>query len=345
MSGRGNATRGALLVLVSAGAFGLMVVLAKLAYAEGFNAMTLLAMRFSMAAAGMWLLWLWQHRRGVGARHASPLQGDDPTGGGMRHASPLQGDALPGERARHASPLLLRPAVLLPLVAMGAIGYVGQSFSYFTAAEMISATATGLLLYTYPVLVTLLSWLFFREALTPLKLAALALTLFGAVMVLGLLSQPPGASGPEGALGDLRADGVAWGLMAAIIYSGYIIAGTRFTAGISPIFASAVIISSAALVYAVWGGLTNGFAVTLTPLGFLWVAIITIVCTVLAISTFFAGLSIIGPSRTAIISTVEPAVTVITAAVILGERLSLEQAMGAGLIMAGVLLLQLQRTK
>jgi drug/metabolite transporter (DMT)-like permease len=307
VSGRSSTTRGAVLVLISAAAFGLMVVLAKLAYAEGFNAMTLLAMRFSMAAVGMWLLWIWQHRQGARAQ--------------------------------------LRPGLLLPLVAMGAIGYVGQSFSYFTAAEMISATATGLLLYMYPVLVMLLSWLFFREALTPVKLAALMLTLFGAVMVLGLLSQPAEASDPGGALGALRADGVAWGLLAAIIYSGYIIAGTRFTAGISPIFASAVIISSAALVYAVWGGLTNGFAQALTPLGFLWVAIIAVVCTVLAISTFFAGLSIIGPSRTAIISTVEPAVTVITAAIILGERLTIEQAMGAGLIMSGVLLLQFQRTK
>jgi drug/metabolite transporter (DMT)-like permease len=306
MSKGGNTTRGAILVLVSAAAFGLMVVLAKLAYAEGLNAMTLLAMRFSLAALGMWLLWLWQYRQ--------------------------------GERAQ------IGPGMLVPLIAMGAVGYVGQSFSYFTAAEMISATATGLLLYTYPVLVMLLSWLFFREALTPLKLAALVLTLFGAVMVLGLLSQQAEAIGTGGALGNLSADGVMWGLMAAIIYSVYIIAGTRFTAGISPIFASAVIISSAALVYGVWGWLAKSFEVTITPLGFLWVAIIAVVCTVLAISTFFAGLSIIGPSRTAIISTVEPAVTVLSAAVVLGERLTLEQAMGAALIMAGVLLLQRQKT-
>jgi len=322
MSERGNSTRGALLVLLSAAAFGLMVVLAKLAYAEGLNAMTLLAMRFSLAALGMWLIWIWQHRPGFLKR----------SGQGSRRK--------PGREGARA-PLGL--GVVLPLVLLGAVGYVGQSFSYFTAAEMISATATGLLLYTYPVLVTLLSWLFFREALTPLKLVALFLTLLGAVLVLGLLSSPSGTDTPNGALGTLNPQGVVWGLMAAIIYSGYIIAGTRFTAGISPIFSSAVIISSAALVYVAWGALANKFVGMLTPLGFLWVAIIAIICTVLAISTFFAGLSIVGPSRAAIISTVEPAVTVLSAAVVLGERLTLEQAMGAALIMAGVVLLQFSR--
>ena len=70
-------------------------------------------------------------------------------------------------QTRGASRRSFRPGVLLPLVGMGALGYVGQSFSYFTALGIISASATGLLLYTYPTLVTLLAWFFFRERLTP----------------------------------------------------------------------------------------------------------------------------------------------------------------------------------
>jgi drug/metabolite transporter (DMT)-like permease len=307
MTENSGTARGVLLVLVSAASFGLMVVLAKLAYAEGLNSRTLLAMRFSIAAAGMWLIWALQYGRG-----------------------------------RRAA---LSLGALLPLVVMGAVGYVGQSFSYFTAAELMSATATGLLLYTYPVLVTLLARVFYREALTPVKLLALFLALLGALMVLGIFSQILGVSGGGDVLGALNPQGVAWGLSAALVYSGYIIAGTRFAQGVNPIFASAIIISSAALVYVIWGWLANSFTVPMTPLGLLWTLLIALVCTVLAISTFFAGLSIIGPSRAAIVSTVEPAVTVLSAALILGETISLEQATGAALIMAGVLILQLGSRK
>src|SRR5438067_13387133 len=111
--------RGALFVLLSAAFFGVMPILIKLAYQEGVNAKTLLALRFTFAAAGMWLVWLFQRDRTHGVS--------------------------------------VRPGVLLPLVAMGALGYVGQSFSYFTALGINSASATALVFYIYPALVTLLA--------------------------------------------------------------------------------------------------------------------------------------------------------------------------------------------
>src|SRR4051812_47356143 len=148
---------GVVLVLVSAAAFGAMAVLAKLAYAERLNTLTLLLLRFTIAAAGMWLLWWGQYRRGARVRASFGL--------------------------------------ILPLVAMGALGYVGQSFAYFSAAARLPAAATGLLLFTYPILVTLLARLFFKEALTPPKLAALVVSTVGTLLVLGIFTSPAGGPG------------------------------------------------------------------------------------------------------------------------------------------------------
>ena len=80
------------------------------------------------------------------------------------------------------------------------------------------------------------------------------------------------------------------------------------------------------------------FAVT--PLGLLWAAAIALLSTLLAISTFFAGLSIVGPSTASIISTAEPSVTVGLAALVLHESISGEQVLGGILILAAVLTLQ-----
>ncbi|HEY0069524.1 MAG TPA: DMT family transporter, partial [Chloroflexia bacterium] len=153
---------GTLMVLLSAVAFGLMPVFAKLAYAEGTNLSTLLAIRFALASVTIWAIWA------------------------------VAGARIRTEGGKGAAPWT---RLVLPLVALGALGYVGQSFSYFTALSEISASATGLLLYTYPILVTVLAFLIYREPLTPRKLVALALASVGALLVLGIFSSLIGAGG------------------------------------------------------------------------------------------------------------------------------------------------------
>jgi drug/metabolite transporter (DMT)-like permease len=298
--------RGAALVLVSATSFGGLPIFAKLAYAEGVNLNTLLTLRFLIAAAV--ILIMWAVRR----------------------------------RAEKGMGIAVGRAEILPLVAMGAIGYVGQSFAYFTAVSIISATATSLLLYTYPILVTVLAWFIFKERISSQKVAALVLACVGTLLVLRITStlfDPGRASG----LGDLNPVGVVWALAAAIIYACYILAGARYTAGISPLFSSGVIISSAALTYAAWGTVTGELRLEITGLGILWVTGLALLGTVVAITTFFAGLPRVGPSRAAIISTLEPTVTVFLAGLLLSETITVEQLLGGALIMASVFTLQMQR--
>jgi drug/metabolite transporter (DMT)-like permease len=222
---------------------------------------------------------------------------------------------------------------------MGGLGFVGQSFAYFTATSLISASAVALLLYIYPPLVALLAWLIFRERLTLIKVLALFLAGTGLLMSLRLVSSLLG-TGSFG-LGDLRADGVAWALATAVIYSFYIISGARFTVNVPPVFSSAVIISCAAVVYVVWSVSTGSLSLSMTPLGLLWSSGIAVLCTVVAITLFFAGLSIVGPSKAAIVSTAEPAITILVAGIVLGEAITMEQAIGGILILSSVLMLQL----
>ena len=60
---------------------------------------------------------------------------------------------------------------------------------------------------------------------------------------------------------------------------------------------------------------------------------IAVVCTVVAILAFFAGLKRIGPARAAIASTLEPVVTVVLAWAVLGESLSAMQLLGGALVL------------
>ncbi|MCZ7009993.1 DMT family transporter, partial [Salmonella enterica] len=55
---------------------------------------------------------------------------------------------------------------VLALAAMGGIGYVGQSFCFFSALNHAQASLVALLLYLYPVFVTVMAALFLKEKLT-----------------------------------------------------------------------------------------------------------------------------------------------------------------------------------
>src|ERR1700690_1301782 len=123
---------------------------------------------------------------------------------------------------------------LYMLIGMGAIGYVGQSFSYLTAIKFASVGLVALLLYLYPVFVAILSILFLREKFTLLKVVALALATLGATMT----------ANPQGG----KWTGILLALSAAAIYSVYIIVGSGVMKKVSAVSSSTVIFASAGIV-------------------------------------------------------------------------------------------------
>ena len=70
------------------------------------------------------------------------------------------------------------------------------------------------------------------------------------------------------------------------------------------------------------------------------IAAIALFSTVIATSLFLAGLERLGPSKTAIVATVEPVVTLVLATVVLHEPPAWFQTIGAALILAAVMLAQ-----
>lgn len=220
--------------------------------------------------------------------------------------------------------LLPRGLTLLQLVAMGAIGYVGQAFCYFTALKYASPGLVALLLYLYPLFVTVLSASLLHTRITRLQTLALGLALVGTALTVG----------PEG--GQLP--GILLAISAAAIYSVYIMVGSQVIKRVSAVQSSTVIFASA--------GLMSGFLMALrgphlpaTGVGWLVVGSIVLVATMLPVVTFLAGLERIGPANAAMLSTLEPAVTVLLAAWLLGETLKPASLLGGALILAAAVLL------
>ncbi|HOX24516.1 MAG TPA: DMT family transporter [Candidatus Krumholzibacteria bacterium] len=222
-----------------------------------------------------------------------------------------------------------RGRALLGLAALGALGYVGQSFCYFSALRHAPAGLVALLLYLYPALVAVLAAIVLGESITRRRAVALVLAFGGAVLTVGV------------ARGGTAA-GVAYGVAAAVIYAVYIIAGTRLLRAAPAIPASTVVIAAAAVVYGV-AVAARGPQWPASAAGWGWIAAVAVIGTVVAIVTFFAGVERIGPTRASTISTCEPVVSVVLAAAVLGERLSPASLAGGVLILAAVALLARER--
>src|SRR5512133_2700175 len=177
---------------------------------------------------------------------------------------------------------LPRGNILLQLVGMGALGYAGQAFSFLSAIKYASAGLVALLLYLYPMFVFILSVIVLREKVTWLKVVALILALTGTALTVD----------PAG--GQLT--GILLAILSAVIYSIYIIVGTNVMKHVSAVQSSFVIFASAAVVYGLITAVT-GAHFPRTSLGWLGVAGIVLVATVIPVATFLAGLERIGPTN------------------------------------------------
>jgi drug/metabolite transporter (DMT)-like permease len=217
---------------------------------------------------------------------------------------------------------------LVGLAIMGGAGYVGQSASYFSALHFIPVSTTALLLYTFPVAVTLLATLLFHESLGWTKIGAVVLAVVGTALVV------------QAQLKAAPAIGIILGLTSAAVYSGYILYGSRLLPGIPPVSATATIVSAAAIVWSGFAAATGQLAVNWTPSRVALLAGFVVVGTTIPVLTFIMGLRLVGPSRAAILSTFEPASSVLLAVIILGEGANPIQYVGGALILASVVVLE-----
>ena len=136
---------GTLLCLASGAAFGTMAIFGKLAYDEGANVGTLLAVRFAIAAVLFWIL-------------------------------------LAGSGTLRGLRSLTRRDLGLGL-AMGGVGYALQSGLYFAALERIDASLLSLVLYTFPAMVAAAAVILGRERLDGRRVTALLLASGGLALV------------------------------------------------------------------------------------------------------------------------------------------------------------------
>jgi drug/metabolite transporter (DMT)-like permease len=222
---------------------------------------------------------------------------------------------------------------MLQLLVLAGGGQAAIAFVSLSALRYIPAASLTFLFYTYPAWVAAISAIRGTEPLTTRRLIALGLSLLGLALMVGM----PGSGG-------LHPLGVLLALSAALLYALYIPMINHLGRDLAPAVTSSYAAAGAAIVLIAVSLFEGGPRVDLPGLAWLSIALLAVVCTVLAFIAFLRGLAVIGPVRTAIISTVEPFWTALLGSLVLGQRLGPRTFSGGMLIAAAVVVIQLRRT-
>ncbi|MDO8879369.1 MAG: DMT family transporter [Coriobacteriia bacterium] len=212
--------------------------------------------------------------------------------------------------------------------ALSLTGYGAASICFFFALGYAPASVVTVLLYTYPAIVSVVSALLFKEPLTPRRIAALVVTFAGCVLVVGVFDDRTNVALP----------GIVLGLGAAVGYSAFNVLSARMVGHSSRLVLMAYTFGLSALGV---GAITLLVGEPLSPAGWsarLWLllAAIIVVPTFAAVVLYLQGVRALGAPRAAIASTAEPVFTIVLAALVLGERLTVTQMSGALLVIAGI---------
>jgi len=138
-----------------------------------------------------------------------------------------------------------------------------------------------------------------------------------------------------------------WALILAfgspLLYSVYILAGERVTKGVPTVVSSVLVHVGGAITMVAVLLVAGPRTLPQSVAAWAVVTAVALLPSMVGISLFLAGLARVGATRAAIMSTVEPAVTVGLAAALLGDRLNVFQGVGAVLVLAAVILMQWRR--
>ena len=214
----------------------------------------------------------------------------------------------------------------LLLWSVGSV-FVGNAITYFTALQHAPAAIVSLLLYSYPVMVTLLAPLFGLERLRARGVLAALLAFAGCALTVA------GAS-----LSGASAKGVALTLVSAFIYALYVVISSRFAADIPAGVAAAHLSQACAVFFVIAGAARGELAVPGNATAWGLIAAIAVVCTVFALRSFLAGLALVGPARASVASSLEVPFTIGLAVAFLGERIGVREVAGGMLILSAVAL-------
>jgi DME family drug/metabolite transporter len=272
------------------------------------------------------------------------------------------GRLLPGSDIRSVNPLILSQArttfsfiavllFLLPsrgwnrlrvpladlgrLLFLGLAGIAASNYFYYLAIQRTNVATAIIVQYTAPVWVLVYMAARGLDKPTMSKITAVVLAITGITLVIGLFGGLSGNARPH-----LDALGVTSALIAAFSFAYYNIAGYSILARYDHWTVLLYVTLSASAFWIVINPPNRIAAAHYSATTWMFLFAFSMVSVLLPFSFYFAGLQHLEPTKAIIASCLEPVFTILIAAVALKEVVKPLQAVGIGMVLGAILVVQ-----
>lgn len=220
-------------------------------------------------------------------------------------------------------------------MALGVLGIGAAQFLYLFAISKINVAAAILLHYTGPVFVALYAVFVQRQKIGMIGVLAILGTLVGCFLVVGAYNLQ---------LVTLNRPGIISGMLAAVAFAIYSVLSEYGMRKYTPWTVLLYGMLFAALMWNVLHPPLEALLHRYAAVQWGWIFFIGICGTVFPFGLYFEGIKRIRPTHASITATLEPISAGVIASIFLGEMLLPLQIIGGLIVIASIILLQMNKT-
>ncbi|GLC28843.1 DMT family transporter [Clostridium omnivorum] len=209
--------------------------------------------------------------------------------------------------------------VLLHCAILGIVGNTFMTIFYYLAFKYLPVAMVAILLYTYPIMVFLYSFIFEKEKVDLKKFIALLMAFSGCVLALGLI----------GGKTSYSKVGIIYGVLSALFYAFMNIYSEKKLAKVDSLtinFYSTLFSLISLIIYRVPVFVLKG-EVSISLIGY--TTILAVLCEILPLTLLYAAIKRIGSLKVSIIGNLEIPTAMILSYIFLHETITFSQLIGA----------------
>ncbi|KRQ86397.1 EamA-like transporter family protein [Caloramator mitchellensis] len=232
---------------------------------------------------------------------------------------------------RYREKMKLSKELLKKLLIQGAIFNTLMTVFFYSTFKYLDVAVTTILLYTYPVMVALYSFIFLKEKLSKIKVLSIIGTLAGCYLVLNI---------NQISAGNNYTIGIIFGILSAIFYAAVNIYAKYIVEDVPEVLITFYTTLFSLIVLLIFN---FEFVFKLSNVSFESVknaALLAFFCEIIPLTLLYSAIKYIGPVTTSIISTIEIPSAAILSFVFMKEYIDSVQMIGIFLVVACVIMLK-----
>lgn len=223
----------------------------------------------------------------------------------------------------------------LKIFLLGAFGFFVSPLLYFIALQDLDSGLVVVIFYIYPALAVILSWLVYKHKPNLVITICLFTTLSGVWLT-------------AGQVGDGNRSGIIITFVSAVTHAMYVVAAGSISKKSDPLTMLTIALTGAAVTFglvSLFGPSSLNPEFPINTEGWLLVAAMAFLITIVATALFFAGIKRIGPGVTSMVETFEAVVTISIGVLFMSEIVSAIQILGTITVLGSIVAIGLAESR